>query len=396
MVTGNFRALTEQQGVKEEIQDGQGLIVGNAVKTATGNLLLSPAGTNITVDAGKVLGTTGTGNINLPNNVNSQFQIEGTDVHNTPGVGQVTAPNLDTLTAGPFSNADLLHTHNNLQDNSGLGEFGDGSDGDVTLPIGKTTSLLADTYYDNLNVPAGATLNTNGFRIYCKTLCQIDVGGIIMCNGTDGQAGNIAFNEGQGGGKNGTLGGGSDGGQGFFSSIPGQIGDPAANALGAPGGVGGTGAGGANLGGPGGLLSPPNVRFGSPRNVPTAVTGEVRGAGGSAFIRGGTGGGGGGGPNGGGGGGGAGVVLISAKKIVNNGSIQANGGNGGAGTGNGGGGAGGGGGTLLLTYGPLGPFSGYSGSGTNFTNGGAGGAGSGTGAPGGAGLSGGTIVELIN
>jgi len=39
------------------------------------------------------------------------FEIGGTATSQTPGVGQVTATNLNTLTAGSASNADSLHTH---------------------------------------------------------------------------------------------------------------------------------------------------------------------------------------------------------------------------------------------------------------------------------------------
>jgi hypothetical protein len=44
--------------------------------------------------------------------VPSSFEINGTPTtYGTPGTGQVTAGNLDTLTAGSASNADSLHTH---------------------------------------------------------------------------------------------------------------------------------------------------------------------------------------------------------------------------------------------------------------------------------------------
>jgi hypothetical protein len=69
--------------------------------------LFTAAGTALTVQAGVTLGTTGSGNINLPNNGSARFQIETTAVGAT-----VTAPNLDTLTNG--SNADALHTHSGV------------------------------------------------------------------------------------------------------------------------------------------------------------------------------------------------------------------------------------------------------------------------------------------
>ena len=58
----------------------------------------------ITVQASSTLGTTSSGNINLPQNANARFNIEGAAT--TAGV---TAANLNTLT--DTSNADALHTH---------------------------------------------------------------------------------------------------------------------------------------------------------------------------------------------------------------------------------------------------------------------------------------------
>lgn len=57
-----------------------------------------------TINPGALLKTSGTGNINLPNNSSARFRIEGIPVGPT-----VTAVNLDTLTDG--SDADSLHTH---------------------------------------------------------------------------------------------------------------------------------------------------------------------------------------------------------------------------------------------------------------------------------------------
>jgi hypothetical protein len=57
---------------------------------------------NITIQSGAVLNTDGTGMIDLP----SQFEIASSAVSSN-----VTAANLNTLTAGSSSNADALHTH---------------------------------------------------------------------------------------------------------------------------------------------------------------------------------------------------------------------------------------------------------------------------------------------
>jgi len=92
----------------------------STIKTSAGSLTLDGyAGLNllvngsplldispgaITIPAGVVLGTTGSGNINLPNNASAKFEIEGVSVD-----GYVTANNLSTLTDG--GDATLLHTH---------------------------------------------------------------------------------------------------------------------------------------------------------------------------------------------------------------------------------------------------------------------------------------------
>src|SRR5574343_1661756 len=60
------------------------------------------------------------------------------------------------------------------------GWFGDGADGDVTIGAG-TTTLTRDMFYDTLTVPAGATLKTNGWAVYCKT--ALDGDGTISADG---------------------------------------------------------------------------------------------------------------------------------------------------------------------------------------------------------------------
>ncbi len=62
----------------------------------------------VEIETGTKFTFAGTAMVNLPSN----FQINGTaTVFATLGSGQVTATNLNTLTAGPASNADALHTH---------------------------------------------------------------------------------------------------------------------------------------------------------------------------------------------------------------------------------------------------------------------------------------------
>ena len=148
----DYRALTLQGGTYAQIQNANSVIVGAGITTAAGNLTITAAGTDVIVAAGKnlsmgagagaadfsggsgifrtttgavtigpgaitvsgsmtmqagtTLSTTGTGNINLPNNASARFQIETVAVS-----ANVTSANLNTLTAGPASDASALHTH---------------------------------------------------------------------------------------------------------------------------------------------------------------------------------------------------------------------------------------------------------------------------------------------
>jgi len=61
--------------------------------------------------------------------------------------------------------------------------FGDGSDGNVTVSSGQTVYLSSDMYYEDLTVESGATLFTNGFRIF--------VNGTLTNNGTIGMPSNL-------------------------------------------------------------------------------------------------------------------------------------------------------------------------------------------------------------
>ena len=196
----------------------------------------------------------------------------------------------------------------------GLGIFGDGSDGDVT--ISADTTLTRDMYFNKLDVPAGVHLDTGGFRVFCKTKCTID--GTIRNNG-----GNASGSGGHGA-PSGTVGGGANGGE------DGQPGTSIADAAGGNGGGNGP---------PGGTAIPPAANHGGVdalRALPYAVTGTLAGTGGATLINGGAGGSG-GPPSTDGGGGGGGVVIVAAKAFSGTGQIQANGGLGGLGGGGGGG-----------------------------------------------------------
>lgn len=79
-----------------------------ATGVGTNRLIFDNLGA-ITVQAGAILGTTGTGNINLPVNVSAKFQIEGAPVSGT----NLTAANFDQMWDGSVVPASL-HTHAGL------------------------------------------------------------------------------------------------------------------------------------------------------------------------------------------------------------------------------------------------------------------------------------------
>lgn len=287
---------------------------------------------------------------------------------------------------------------------AGVGFFGDGSDGDVT--ISSPTSLTRDMFYDNLTVEAAQTLNPAGFRIFVKNTLTLT--GTISCNGGNGGAG--------GTGSSGT--GGAAGTAGAAAAAAGYFTAPRAGKAGGAGGGGGAfatnGAGGSNgtagtsetnalitsaagagaNSGAGGNSNATNGGAGATGQAggtATAIAAGVRNAvhliNWNVFIQGtathpnggasagsGAGGGGGGGGNvggdqggagggGGGSGGNGGYVLVCANTITGAGNINARGGHGGAGGagqngvsgsggggGGGGGGAGGTGGCVVLLY----------------------------------------------
>lgn len=292
--------------------------------------------------------------------------------------------------------------------------FGDGSDG--TVVISSNTTLARDMFYDVLTIDNGFTLNTGGFRVFCKT--SLTNNGTIARDGvaggnatltTPGTAGTALADGSIKGSVAGLAGAG-------VRNTNGSNGTSVAKSLGAVGAAGGIGdntTGADPAGGTAGTKT--GTVFNTPRNVMAAYmlydflpsgdnlrssAGSGSGASGD-YI---------GGGNFGAGGGSAspgGIVAIYSKKITNNGTISANGANGGNGgngqstAGNSGGGGGGGGassgGVILLVY------SSYTNNGTVSVAGGTGGSpgvssfngvlGGGTATAGGNGSTG-TIIQL--
>lgn len=203
----NFKAVTLQSGTYTLAKDAdtllvgsgidaniaQPLAVGGALATALNlgkvGILTTILGTanlagNTTIGAGATLSTTGTGQINLPNNASARFQVEGTSVGAT-----VTAANFNTLTNG--SNADALHTHS----------FTGGSSLVIT---GLTTAGLATgdaTYVSASNTLSKTSADAIGtarfFGVYTGTAGSAQVAGVanITLNGANPSFGAPVFLE---------------------------------------------------------------------------------------------------------------------------------------------------------------------------------------------------------
>lgn len=107
-----------------------------------GSTLLAGSSGALTIQAAVTLATTGSGNINLPNNASARFNIENAAV-----TANVTAVNLNLLTGG--GDASALHTHSG----GGGNGFTVSTAEDVTLASGTTVDTAG-----NGRVPANATL----------------------------------------------------------------------------------------------------------------------------------------------------------------------------------------------------------------------------------------------
>jgi len=290
-----------------------------------------------------------------------------------------------TPTGFPSNPYDVANKHYVDENRPVTFDFGDGSDGDVT--ISSNTTLTSDMYYNNLTVNGGVTLKTGGYRIWVKNKL-VNNGTISNNGGSGGDAGDYttpgaagaAPGTGYGTGVAGKAGSdaGNVNGQGSANGVAGVAGDNKSNCLignGAAGGAGGdTGGGTGGAAGAGGtataatnkpfahtqLITLLDFIGGSNPTKYEAATGAGSGGGGGCWAED-TGNGASGG-SGGGSGGSGGLVAIYAKYLENNGAITSHGGNGGAGGaadcksepnshgGGGGGGAGGSGGLMVLVY----------------------------------------------
>lgn len=215
------------------------------------------------------------------------------------------------------------------------GQFGDSSDGDLTV-VG-TFTAAKEMHFNNLTIPSGSTFKPNGHRIFVANTLTIESEASFHDDGVNGisQAGGAALasrnylvaSTGKGG--NGvalTAIGSSNGGNGNGST------NSSLNNLGQStnGGKGGNTTLNARTGGTGGSSSQPlysqkwNGVWQTARWSGGGFGGGAGGGGGAINVTAHTS----GIFSSGAGGSGGGIVWISAKNIINNGRISANGGNG--------------------------------------------------------------------
>lgn len=241
-----------------------------------------------------------------------------------------------TLGTGTIQATDtIIQAFGKLMTKGNAGFFPAATDGNAV--IASDTTLFRDMYYDTLTINAGATLYTNGFRVFART--SIINNGIIDRSGLNasGTSATTAL-------AAGTLAAGTAGGAG--GTAAGSAGGASATSLGGAGGAGGLGSSGAGgAGGTNTLNTAANGGVETFQNVDRSR--EGRNLAGSQITAGSGGGGAGGdGVAGGAGGGGGGLIVLMSPSITGTGQINAKGGNGftpitGGNKGGGGGGGGG-------------------------------------------------------
>lgn len=239
-----------------------------------------------------------------------------------------------------------------------LPAFGLGTLGDVTVT--GTTTLTADSSYENLTIASGGVLKPAGFRIFVKGRLlnngNIDVSGNDGSNGLAGGETNRAGGA-AGNGTGGFLGSSAAGGAGGGADIgvAGTVGSAGGNSTtsldaavaGAAGGSGGNGEQSGAGAGAGGTVTAESVNSGSIEDVTQVILFRSQPSGSSPTAWGGGGGGSGGGGGGGdatsgsgtddtggsgGGGGAAGhMAVIIASIVSGTGTLTGIGGDGGNG-----------------------------------------------------------------
>jgi len=141
-------------------------------------------------------GPTGATGIKGPQGGNAAFGPTGPTSNPLNGTG----PTGSSALLGPgslFGDASSLAYENNLLNFE-------------TSTFSSNQTFTGDVYYDNLIIPSGITVFTNGYRLFCRS--SLDLNGTLVCAGSDGLDAGIAGFLGGTGAPSGSLNGGGRGG----------------------------------------------------------------------------------------------------------------------------------------------------------------------------------------
>lgn len=103
----DFRAITEQSGTTTQIQDANSLIIGDGIKTASGDLEITPAGSNVNIPSGKNLDVGGHAAIGSGASISSAIILSIVESVSVSGVFPLigTASTIEnTSTSAGFAN----------------------------------------------------------------------------------------------------------------------------------------------------------------------------------------------------------------------------------------------------------------------------------------------------
>lgn len=243
------------------------------------------------------------------------------------GAGSPTGPQGITGPTGPTGFPAIIQPGSLYGDSNSL-PYPDNIFNFETSTFFVDSTLTEDSYYDTLIIPAGVTLHSNGYRLFCRTELVLD--GTIENAGHNGGDAGAGF-----GGTGGAAGSLEGGGAGGFSSSGGPVtGGPSPNAF-ATGAFAGGASSPSSVGGFGGPAIPndpvQNARFLNAATTPplTAnwqipISGGGGGAGAAQSANGGA-------PKAGGGGGG-GVIVVCTARLSGSGTMDASGGDSGLNT----------------------------------------------------------------
>ena len=130
--------------------------------------------TYLTGTTTQVIGFDGAGK---PTAVTPSMDIQGLTIKNTP----ITADRI------PIYDSESGLPNKNFSPNSiNLGQYGNGSDGNIT--VSGTVTMTSDKQYKDVTLSDGCILKTNGFKLYISgTLTRSGTGtGYIDVSGTSG------------------------------------------------------------------------------------------------------------------------------------------------------------------------------------------------------------------